>query len=397
MAPNPQPFAWVLEERLGRGAQASTWRARHAETGVVAAVKVFRLVDAPDWKAHELFLRECAALEALDHPAIPRLIEAHVDDEAGALYLVMELRDGRPLSTYLASGRTLSAGDLHDVLRQALDVLDYLHGRHPPVFHRDIKPANLLLDAHGRLSLVDFGGVRVALAPEGGSTVVGTFGYMAPEQLHGECGPRTDVFALGATMAALATGVDAQDLPRAGLEIDLSRVMPASPLRRVLQRMVRVDPAARLADAAAVREALDARALPPSLHRAAELAQHPPSGLLGWVWRVGLFVVWLTATLTNASLALIEQVLLPSSYRRKHHKIAHRYGDDPKRRAKHLAKLEARHARNVHAVRATRTNLRALADKSEPYPRPHHERLPRRGGRGRAGHPRPRSHPRGKR
>ncbi len=379
MQPNTSlPNSWVLEDKLGQGAQACTWRARHAETGELAAVKVFRLADATEWKAHELFLRECDALGALDHPGIPRFIEAHVDDDAGDLYLVMQLVEGRPLSASLDAGRSFSTGELHGVLRQLLDILGYLHGRHPPVVHRDIKPANLLMNGHGRVSLVDFGGVRVALTPEGGSTVVGTFGYMAPEQLHGASGPASDVYALGATVAALATGVDAHRLPRNKLEIDLTQAMPASPLRSLLSRMLRADPDERLGSVAAVRAALDERTLPISLHRAADRVSQPPTGLWGWLWRVGLFVMWLTASVTGAGLALVERVFLPSSYRRKHRNIARRFRHDPPRKAKKLARLEDRHARNVRAVRSTRTNLRALADKSEPYPtRDAAPRLPR--------------------
>src|SRR5690606_3027281 len=131
--------------------------------------------------------------------------------------------------------------------------------RSPPVIHRDIKPTNLVRAADGRVSLVDFGGVREA-GRSGGSTMIGTFGYMAPEQLHGQAGPATDLYALGATIVALAGGVEPEDVPRVGLRMDLERHLPglAPRLRKVLAWMVEPDPTARPRRAADVLERLDA-------------------------------------------------------------------------------------------------------------------------------------------
>ena len=109
-------------------------------------------------------------------------------------------------------------------MSRVLDILVYLHGRSPPVIHRDLKPANILRAPDGTVSLVDFGGVTGALREEGGSTVVGTYGYMAPEQLHGAAGPATDlVRALGATIVSLAGGVEPEKVARKGLRMDLDR------------------------------------------------------------------------------------------------------------------------------------------------------------------------------
>jgi hypothetical protein len=79
---------------------------------------------------------------------------------------------------------------------------------------------------------------------------------MAPEQLHGEATPATDVFGLGATLAALATGTEADKLPRNGLKVDLGQVMAPSQLRDLLEQMLEPDPKQRLASVDAVRAAL---------------------------------------------------------------------------------------------------------------------------------------------
>ena len=114
------------------------------------------------------------------------------------------------------------------MLVRCLEILDYLHTRTPSVVHRDIKPSNIVRAPNdGRCSLVDFGGVLDAAREKGGSTIVGTFGYMAPEQLHGQAVPATDIYALGATIVALAGGIEPEDVPRKGLRMDLDKHLPS--------------------------------------------------------------------------------------------------------------------------------------------------------------------------
>jgi serine/threonine protein kinase len=113
--------------------------------------------------------------------------------------------------------------------------------------HRDIKPSNILRAPDGKLALVDFGGVLDVARESGGSTIVGTFGYMAPEQLHGQAMPATDLYALGATIVALAGGVEPEDVPRKGLRMDLDKHLPTidAKLREVLTAMTDPDPEKR--------------------------------------------------------------------------------------------------------------------------------------------------------
>jgi serine/threonine protein kinase len=248
-----------LLQPLGRGGQGHTYRAEDQETGRVVAVKVVELRGAGSWKPFDLFERECKTLEALDNPGIPKYLDRFAEEDEGKYYLVMELVEGRSLRELLDDGQLHSEAQLWNLLHQALEILRYLHDLRPPVIHRDIKPANLIRRPDGRLALVDFGGVRVALREEGGSTVVGTFGYMAPEQLHGEATPATDIYGLGATLATLATGTEADKLPRKGLKVDLRHVMPSSALRDLLSRMLEPDPEQRLPDVASVQEAIVVR------------------------------------------------------------------------------------------------------------------------------------------
>jgi serine/threonine protein kinase len=250
---------WRLGPRLGEGGQGRTYLARDEKADGpgerLVAVKELRLGDA-GWKKFDLFEREARVLAKLQHPAIPKYLD-RVEGEGGKFYLVMERAAGETLKD-LAARRRFDERELRDVLAQGLDVLEYLHGREPPVIHRDIKPANLLRGPDGRITLVDFGGVRDVLRDEAGSTMIGTFGYMAPEQLHGEATHKTDLYGLGATLVALAGGVEPEKVPRKGLRMDLSRHLPklAGDLRELLQRMIDPDPDRRPESAAEARASL---------------------------------------------------------------------------------------------------------------------------------------------
>ena len=238
---------YELGAPLGSGGQGRTYRATDSETGQEVAVKVIHLRGSEGWKPFDLFERECRVLRGLDHEGIPSYLDSFSEPDDGEFYLVMSLVEGESLKQLLDAGRSFTDEQLWNFLHQTLEVLDYLHSLRPPVIHRDVKPANLIRGDDGRLTLVDFGGVRVALRPDGGSTVVGTFGYMAPEQLHGDATAATDVFGLGATLAALAAGMEADKIPRKGLKVSLGEVMEASPLRELLQQMLEPDPDDRLA------------------------------------------------------------------------------------------------------------------------------------------------------
>jgi len=362
----PDILPYVLEDKIGRGSQAVTWRARHRETGEAVAVKVFRLADAEDWKAHELFLRECEVLRSLDHPGIPRFVAAHGEPERGELYLVTELVPGRSLDRAVRSGHTFSHADLYPVLRQCLDILEHLHGRTPPIIHRDIKPGNLVMTPHGRVKLVDFGGVRVALRPDGGSTMVGTFGYLAPEQLQGQATPASDIYSLGVTLAVLASGVEAEDLPRAGLRLDLGGVVTPGPLLSLIERMTEPDPDDRLDTVAATRQAMERRQLPGSIERFVRGPRQRGGGIVSWLWRVVLFLVWMAASAGHAVTGVVARAL-PRSYSRKRARLESGSPRSARRRERKLARLERKHERRMRALEVTRTGLRAIVDRSEPY------------------------------
>ena len=233
-----------LGPRLGRGSQGEIFLARDekAKPTDEAEVVVKRLTPRGTWKSFELFEREAKVLSQLRHAGVPRYL-ATLEEPPGTFNLVMQRAPGEDLRE-LTKRRRLSQLELRDVLIRSLEILDYLHTRSPPVVHRDIKPSNLVRAPDGKIALVDFGGVLDAARDKGGSTMVGTFGYMAPEQLHGQVTPATDLYALGATIVALAGGIEPEDVPRKGLRMDLAKHLPAldPALRAVLVEMTDPDP-----------------------------------------------------------------------------------------------------------------------------------------------------------
>ncbi|MFH1809803.1 MAG: serine/threonine-protein kinase [Pseudomonadota bacterium] len=247
-----------LGRLLGEGGQGSTFLGFDRKQNCEVAIKAFAMGRAAAWKQFDLFERECKVLRNLEHPRIPRYFDELRSEDGATYYLVMQHIPGESLRVRLRRDGALSEAELWQVLWQLSDVLAYLHGRSPPVVHRDIKPHNLVRRPDGEIALVDFGGVRTALRSDGNSTVVGTFGYMAPEQLHGAATPATDMYGLGATLIALGTAMEPEHLPRQGLRIDFSEHLSVSPkLQRVLRRLVEPEPAARPASGVALQQLLE--------------------------------------------------------------------------------------------------------------------------------------------
>lgn len=232
---------YAVSSVLGEGSQAQTLAAVDKLHGRPVAIKRFVVRGARSWKDVELAEREAQVLAAVSHPHLPAYVEHF--EENGELYLVMEHVQGDSLYELRRRGRRLERAELLRLLGDLGALLDYLHGLAPAVVHRDIKPGNVIRRPDGSFALVDFGSVRDRLRPDGGSTVVGTFGYMAPEQFQGRALPQSDVYALAVTALSLATGEEPEHLPHQGLRLDAERALPGDPeLAHVLAQMLEPDP-----------------------------------------------------------------------------------------------------------------------------------------------------------
>ncbi|MBO3742546.1 protein kinase domain-containing protein [Actinoplanes flavus] len=197
---------YLLHEEIGRGAMAVVRRATSRHGGVPLAAKLLRPELAGDRRVRELFLREEAALRALDHPSIVRLRDLIV--EGGTLALVMEFVDGPHLRRYLSMrGGRLTPGEVVTVAAQVAAALAAAHEH--GVVHLDLKPENILVrrgSTPPEIRITDFG-VAVLLNDADRGAAGGTPGYTAPEIFQGAAPtPAADVWSLGVLLLEMTTG-----------------------------------------------------------------------------------------------------------------------------------------------------------------------------------------------
>jgi len=203
---------YEIRAPLGKGGMGEVYRARDSRLGRDVAVKVLPDHLASDAEALKRFQREARAVAALSHPNILALYD--VGSEQGISYVVTELLEGENLRARLAQG-SVSRPKAIEVALALAEGLSAAHCR--GVTHRDLKPENIFLTADGVVKILDFGLARytpvscsqAADAPtttETGS-VIGTVGYMSPEQIRGEpVDARSDIFALGCVLYELFSG-----------------------------------------------------------------------------------------------------------------------------------------------------------------------------------------------
>ncbi|MEZ4465313.1 MAG: serine/threonine-protein kinase [bacterium] len=246
--------AYRLERELGRGGFGVTWLARREADDLAVVLKQLHIGRASDPKSLELFRREIKVLQRLDHPRIPRWLD---DFELEGQVLVQSFVEGHDLAQVVRGQVTMDEAGLVGWLAQILDVLAYLHHLTPPVIHRDVTPKNILVRPDGSAWLVDFGAVKVGLGGTLASTTAGTFGYAPMEQFVGKAFPQTDLYGLGMTAIAVASGKAPEDMPFAGVRVDVRAITRLDArLTLLLERMTEPDPERRLADARIALEQL---------------------------------------------------------------------------------------------------------------------------------------------
>lgn len=255
---------YQIKSLIGRQTGRRTFLAGDLQTQQSVILKLLLFGIDFTWDDLKLFEREAEVLKSLDLPAIPKYLDwFDVDTELGkGFVLVQTYIEAKSLQNWLDTGRTFSEEELISIAKQLLTILDYLHDRQPAVIHRDIKPSNILLgdrsgNSPGQVYLVDFGSVKTV---NNGSTitVVGTYGYMPPEQFGGYTSPASDLYAVGATIICLAAGRHPSELPQKDLRIDFAhRVNLSDRMTRWLKSMTEPSVDLRLQSATQALIALD--------------------------------------------------------------------------------------------------------------------------------------------
>lgn len=204
---------YELLEEISHGGMGDVWRGYDAVLDRPVAVKLIRpqAVTSPQM-ADELakrFRREARITARIQHPGVPQVYDAVLDDTHERLFLVMELVEGIPLSAYVDPARPLPVSWAVAVAAQVATVLSHAH--EVPVIHRDLKPGNVLVARDGTVKVLDFGIAAIlrtdATKLTATGSPIGTSQYMAPEQVRGgRVTPQTDLYALGCVLHELLSG-----------------------------------------------------------------------------------------------------------------------------------------------------------------------------------------------
>jgi eukaryotic-like serine/threonine-protein kinase len=229
---------YALLRHLARGGMGSVWLVEDTVLKRQVALKVLDLV-APAADLPERLLQEARILASLEHPGIVPVHDAGILSDGRAFYC-MKFVEGQTLTQYIAGQ------SLHDRLRlmeRMAEPLDFAHAR--GLIHRDLKPENIMIGAFGEVLVMDWGLAKVGASAgnvQGGvlRTVLGTPGYMSPEQARGDAdiNCRTDIFALGAILWCLLNGEAPGDSSAATATVP-------RPLRAICAKAMADDPNTR--------------------------------------------------------------------------------------------------------------------------------------------------------
>ena len=263
---------------LGSGGMGEVYRSRDPRLGREVAIKILPAGFAADPDRLRRFELEARAAAALNHPHILTVYD--VGTEGGTAFVVSELLEGKTLRDVLQQG----ALPVKKATAYAVQIARGLAAAHEKgIVHRDLKPENLFIGSDGRVRILDFGLAKLAEVPGSGDVsnlmtttgataqgmIVGTVGYMAPEQIQGlPVDPRTDLFAFGCVLYEMLSGARAFS-GRTGVDT-LSAILNAEPpdlnasaagippgLGRIVRHCLEKDPAQRFHSAGDVAFALD--------------------------------------------------------------------------------------------------------------------------------------------
>jgi eukaryotic-like serine/threonine-protein kinase len=264
LSPGTRLGAYEIVAPIGAGGMGEVYRARDARLGRDVAIKVLPAAFATDPDALARFEREMKTLAGLSHPHIIAIYD--VGHDGPTAYAVTELLDGETLADIVSRGPV----PVRKAIEYGAQIARALAAAHDRgIVHRDLKPANVIITSDGHIKVLDFGLARSVTAANEGATaattspglVMGTVGYMAPEQARGlPVDHRADIFAFGCVMYELVAGRRAFE--RASAADTISAILKEDPtplsganlavppaLERVIQRCLEKEPAERFQSA----------------------------------------------------------------------------------------------------------------------------------------------------
>ena len=197
---------YVVEEVIGQGGMGHVYRVVDTHLSMRRALKeMIPQVGEPEAELIN-YRREAEMLLKQEHPGIPQIFDSFV--EYRRAYIVLQFIPGDNLERRLnATQGFLPQEQVGEWMLQLCRIVAHLHSQRPPIIFRDIKPNNIILTPEGRIVLVDFG-IAKTFVPDEEHTNIGTNGYAPPEQYKRQAEPRSDIYAIGATMHHLLTRSD---------------------------------------------------------------------------------------------------------------------------------------------------------------------------------------------
>ncbi|MBV6625998.1 MAG: serine/threonine protein kinase [Rivularia sp. (in: Bacteria)] len=256
---------YKIVRQLAKKAGRTTLLARDLYTNELVVIKLLIFNSEIEWEELQLFKKEAQILRNLSFSAIPSYIDFFeiALPNKKALASVQSYIKAVTLEQHIQNQGVFSETEVKQLAKYILQILIYLQEQNPSVVHRDIKPSNILLtnrsgNSIGDVYLIDFGSVQTLNSSDGVFTVVGTYGYMAPEQFGGRAVAASDLYSLGTTLIYLLTGKSPADLPQKAGRFKVGRITNCSQeLGKWLTKMVEPELEKRFKSAAEALKSLE--------------------------------------------------------------------------------------------------------------------------------------------
>lgn len=208
---------YIIVKTIGRGGMGAVYLALDSRlNNMPVAIKEMstQAVGGDLQAAIASFQKEAALLISLRHPSLP-VIRDFFSRSENRWYLVMDYIEGQTLKQFVDQNGPVPEAQVLDWGKQLCNILDYLHNQSPPIIFRDLKPSNIMLTPQGQIKLIDFGIARHFRQGISTDTAAyGSSGFAPPEQYgQNQTDPRADIYALGATLHYLLTGIDPSMTP----------------------------------------------------------------------------------------------------------------------------------------------------------------------------------------
>ena len=197
---------YKIIREVGKGGMGCVYEAADSYGNKIALKMMSaKAASHPDYR--EMFELEVQSLKKLSHPSVVKIIGEPFSDAGGNLYLPMEFVEGRTISQMVQSNGPIGEQEALSIFSKLLEVFSYIHSK--ACIHRDVKPSNIMIRPDGSVCVIDFGIAKDSKTSTGKTIgrVVGTDGYMSPEQANGySIDTRTDIYSLGCLLHYMLSG-----------------------------------------------------------------------------------------------------------------------------------------------------------------------------------------------